>query len=343
MKLKLLLSSLCLLTLASCGGDAEEEIVYQEGPIEMPSEYVLTADDTAPAFYVDVLNGVLANSIYVPEEEEVFEEILLDEETLTDEEKALLEAHAAILAEEAAAAAAIKAAESALAQEELTLYNNRISSIMLVSFIDPTEKNEAALAEAQAERQALVDEAIQAKAKADKLAEAAAKVAEKNGETVTEEQLSSEEEEIPIEDQFPPATVKFAPYCYTYDLIQVGESGGKVTGEYIELLKGFGFTVVDGFHPIDGVFYEMLSPDYTQRAGTVVVAKKMSWDGQLFVIMVDWTATGAVVSVYNETGTIYIPPIKKVEDENASTSGGSLSIQDALNFITNRNPSDLGL
>lgn len=342
MNKKFMLSSACLVALVGCGG-GEEEIVYEPSPLELPTEYILTENDKAPAFYADVLNGVLANSIYIPEEDEVFEERPIDEESLTSEEKALLEKHASILAEEAAIAADIKAAETAAAQDELTKYNNRISSILLVSAYDPSEKNADLIAEAEAVRAAELEAAAKEQAKQDKLDEAAAKVAEKNGEVVTQsnEELLSNEEEIK-EEELPPVTAALEPHRYTYATNQTGETGGKVTGGYADILLQSGFTIVDIFHPIDGVYYEMLSPDYTQRAGSVAFAKKMSWDGELFFISVDWTATGAEVVVSTDSGSIYIPPAKKEEEESAS-SGGSLSIQDALNYLNSCNPADLGL
>ncbi len=310
--------ALGLACLVSCGG--EEEIVYEPSPIVLPTEYVITADDTAPAFYTDVMTLVTENIL--PPETEGEE---LDTSSLTKEEIKLLE-------EEAKRVEAAWEAEL----EEIVRSNNKLMSIRLVSTYDPTEANTALIDEAQAIRDEEI--AAQVQAAADAAAQAAVSAAKGEGgdeDDVTETTLTAEELEAEL-----PSLLYSVPqeaYVYTYDTSTTGKTGGVATADYVAVLQGEKFKIVDAFHPVNEEYYEMITPDYTQRAGTVALARNLSVAGRIFLIIIDWNANGAVVTVSSEPGTIWVAPKK------STTAKSSLTIEDAVTYLGSRNPSDLGL
>lgn len=319
------LAALLLSGLVACGG--EEEITYEPTPFDLPAEYVLTEEDTAPAFYSSVMDYV-AESVIQPVEE--VEEV--DEDAppiiLTKEEEKAAEAEAEMKA---------AAWEAELA--EITVANNKLMSIRLVSLFDPSESNATALTEAQA----AIDEAALAAAEADAEARAAAQEAGEpvggSEDGVTEAPLSSETEEV--EEEEPASLLDTVPqdaYIYTYDTSTTGKTGGQATAEYVTHMQGNGFKIIDAFHPVEGEYYEMVTPDFTQRAGTVAMARNLSVAGRLFMVLIDWNQNGAVVTVYSEPGTLWIAPKVK-----PAASKGALSIEDAVTFLGSRDPSDLGL
>ncbi len=306
--------ALTMACLVGCGG--EDEIVYEPTPIELPVEYVITADDTAPAFYSDVMTLVTENILPAESTEDP-----IDTSSLTKEEKKLLE-------EEAKRVEAAWEAEL----EEIIRSNNKLMSIRLVSTYDPLEANTAALEEAQAERDEIAAE--EAAAKAEQAAQDAVAAAKGEGGEVTEEPLAAEEEvELPSLLHSVPQEA----YVYTYDTSTTGKSGGLAAADYAAVLLGTKFKIIDAFHPVNEEYYEMITPDYTQRAGTVSFARNLSVPGRIFLIIVDWNANGAVVTVSSEPGSIWVAPKK------STASKGSLTIDDAVTYLGSRNPADLGL
>lgn len=372
---KLLLTSCLLLTLVSCG-DGEEEIVYEESPYDIPSQYVLFSGDNAPAYYSNIMTYAAENAIVTElvEETELVEpptdtptegdtledgaegasDSLGEEGTLEGEEAtAEVDDSSGASAENLSATTPIeeeegevveeepevepeeeeeeeeeereltKAEEKALAEEEkrvaaaialLQVERDRemakLTSIRVVSVTDPTEAYNKAVTEAT---------------------EAAT---EANGGTppTTKDEEGEEIPDTSFLDDIPQGS-----YHYTYDVTTTGKSGGQVTSDYVNYMQGSGFKIVDPFHPVSNEYYEMLTPDFTQRAGTVALAKKASGTEKIFMILVDWHYTGAAVTVYEETGTLWIAPKKD------TTTKTSLSITDVTNFLETRRPSDLGL
>lgn len=366
---KLLLTSCMLLTLVSCG-DGEEEIVYEESPYDIPSQYVLFSGDSAPAYYSNIMTYAAENatvtelveetdlvetpieppsedvedgaegasdtlgeevdassaaeddssgasaenlSATTPIEEEegevVEEEPEVEpeeEEEEEEEERELTKAEEKALAEEEKRVAAA----IALLQVERDREMAKLTSIRVVSVTDPTEAYNKAVTEAT---------------------EAAT---EANGGTppTTKDEEGEEIPDTSFLDDIPQGS-----YHYTYDVTTTGKSGGQVTSDYVNYMQGSGFKIVDPFHPVSNEYYEMLTPDFTQRAGTVALAKKASGTEKIFMILVDWYYTGAAVTVYEETGTLWIAPKKD------TTTKTSLSISDVTDFLESRRPSDLGL
>lgn len=319
---KLLLSTSLLLSLVSCG-DAEEVITYEDSPIEVPLEYVLSEKDTAPAFYADMFAYAEANVVPEPEAADpdaAAVELTKEQEAEKKEEDARL------------------AAANELLQKELDAENNQIRSIQLVKAYDPTEANAAAIDEATQEHEA-------------QLAAAAEVSPAPDPEGTVEAPLSNETEledgaevatpavtTTPVDDDSYLDDVTQEAFVYTYDISSTGKSGGQVTGSYIDYMTSSGFKIIDSFHPVNDEYYEMLTPDFTQRAGTVSIAKKASGTDRLFLIVVDWNYHGAVVTVDFRDGTLWVAP--KVD---SAASKGALSISDAVNYLQTRNPTDLGL
>lgn len=308
--------ALSLALLVSCGG--EEEISYEPTPYELPIEYVITADDTAPAFYSDVMTLVVENVVQPVSEEEP-----IDTSSLSKDQKKILE-------EEEERVQAAWEAEL----EEIVRNNNKLMSIRLVSLYDPTEANTALIDEAQAIRDE--EAAVVAAERAEQ--EAAEAVAKADGtyveDEVSEEQLSSSSEVVL------PSLLESVPqeaFIYTYDTSTTGKTGGVATAEYVSVLQKSSFKIVDPFHPVNGEYYEMLTPDFTQRAGTVALARGLSVSGRIFLIIIDWTQYGAVVTVSQEPGSIWVAP------KTSAASRGSLSIEDAVTYLSTRSPSELGL
>lgn len=337
----MLASVMLLSALVSCGG--EEEIVYDPSPIELPLEYLLSGGDTAPVFFADVFSYIESN--IVPEEEPE-EEPLVEVELSKEEEKALK-------AEEER----LEAAKELLALE-LQRENNKLGSVQLVVFHDPTVENDERLAEKLLEYEELLLSVVPAPApEEEESSEEAAP---------TEEQLSSDGEitlettadvvEIPEEGSeeaeaaapVPTAPqvvdeatflqdVELVPFVYTYDVSSTGYSGGQATAGYVDTLMSSKFKIIDAFHPVNDEYYEMLTPDFTQRAGTVSMAKKASGTERLMLITVDWHYYGATVTVEYRDGTLWIAPVVK------TNTSKSLSIAEAVTFLETRNPADLGL
>lgn len=314
---KLLASCLLILTLSACG-DEEEVIVYEESPFDVPLEYSL-GDDTAPAFYTDVFTYIAENvappieTTEIPEGKELTKE---EEKYLEEEEEKLT-------------------AANELLQAELDKENNRLGSIRLVWSLDPTEEN----AEAIAARMEIYEEEKAAAA-------AAAAEAYQIIPDETEEQLSGDEEgtlttTVVVEEEEDFSflqEVEQTGYVYNYDLTTTGYSGGQATGGYANLMISSGFKIIDPFHPVGIEYYSMLTPDFTQRAGTVALAKTASGIDRLILVVVDWSYYGATVSVEYIDGKLWIPP--KV---SPAASKGSLSISDVVGFLSERSPSELGL
>lgn len=313
---KLLASCLLLMSLSACG-DTEEEIVYEESPLAIPAEYILGENDTAPSFYTDVFTFTAENiappivATEVPEGHELTKD---EENYLKEEEERLT-------------------AERDLLDAELQKENNKLNSLRLVSMQDPTEANNAALAEATEEHEAWKESQKET-----------VSIIPEDGSQV-EYSLSTEGEGTPtatsqeeeVEDLSYLEAVEQAAYVYTYDVSTTGNSGGQATAGYATLLSGSGFKIVDPFHPVNNEYYAMLTPDFTQRAGTVAFAKTASGTERLMMIIVDWHYYGATVTVEYVPGTLWIPP--KVDKVTKT----SLSISDAVGFLQSRNPSDLGL
>lgn len=307
---KLLTSCLLLMSLSACG-DGEEEIVYEESPIPVPLEYALSADDTAPALYTDIFTYITEN-VVPPIEATVIPEGV----ELTKEEEKYLEEE-----EEKITAA------NELLQSELDKENAKLNSIRVVSAVDPTEANAAAIADATA---------LYEEEKAARIAEEFTVIPE---EGATEEQLSAEAEPVEeVEDLSYLYEVEQDSFMYNYDVSTTGFTGGQVTGSYVSLMTSSGFKVINAYHPVGIEYYEMLTPDFTQRAGTVSLAKMATGTDRLMLITIDWHYFGATVSVEYIDGTLWVAPKKP-----AAQSKGSLSISDAVGFLGSRNPSDLGL
>lgn len=309
---KMLVSASLLLTLVSCGG--EDEIVYEPSPYDIPTVYTLDSGDTAPAYYSNMMTYAQENATVTSlnEEGEEGEDGGASAENLSadgedaeevDEDNLSKEEKKALAEEEKRVAAAI-----ALLQEERTRELAKLTSIRLVSLLDPTEMNAASIEEA---RLAYL---------------------EANG--LSEESATDEEG---VEDLTYMDDVAISPFFYTYDVSSTGKAGGQVTSDYVSHMQSSGFKIIDPFHPVNNEYYEMLTPDFTQRAGTVALAKKASGVEKIFMVIVDWHYTGAAVTVYEEEGTLWIAPVK------STGSQGSLSINDVVGFLETRRPSDLGL
>lgn len=328
--LSIITSCMLLLSLSACGGDGEEEIVYEESPFPLPGEYTIPSGDTAPAYYSNVLTAVSESTVSLEGQEIYNENGELIEIPSEDEEESAAPAEEVELTK-----AEIKALEAeqelldeayAALQADLDKVNAKISSVRLVHFTDPTEVNNAAVAEAT--------EAYELATGTGEAAEAAP--AEEGAEEgATEENLSAESTLTGLEAII--ADLEYAPYIYNYDVTTTGKTGGQVTADYVAYMQNSGFKIIDPFHPVNDEYYEMLTPDFTQRAGTVALAKKASGEDNIFMIMVDWNYYGAVVMVYEEDGTLWIAPKK---DTAAKTS---LTVTDAKNFLQTRTPEQLGL
>lgn len=335
---RILASALMLTALVSCG-EGEEEIVYDPSPIDLPSEYTLSESDTAPVFFADVFTYIESNVVPVPEatteETEVPVELSKEEEKALEEETKRLEAAQELLA------------------LELTRENNKLGSVQLVAFRDPTEANDALIAEALLEYEELKASVVPAPTAPTE--EGATEEGTAEGEA-TQEPLSSEGdvslepavdtvETVPVVDSAPAIVdeatylqdLELAPYVYTYDVATTGYTGGQATANYADLMLKSKFKIIDAFHPVDNEYYEMLTPDFTQRAGTVTMAKMATGTERLMFVTVDWHYYGATVTVEYRDGTLWIAPVVK------NTSSASLSISDAVGFLETRNPSDLGL
>lgn len=321
---KFLISTMTLMCLTACGG--EEEIVYEESPIPLVTEYVLGEDDTAPAFYADIFSYIENNVLQEEEAEETEEgaepvELSKEEKKLAEEEAKKLEAANEIL------------------QLELTRENNRLGSIQLVSMQDTAELNAEAIAEAT-----LAFEELYGTTETEEEKEAE----ESEGES--EEPLSGEEEgdttlttTVVTEPTMDLATyleneVVLAPLVYTYDVSTTGYTGGQATSGYVSYLGSSGYKIIDPYHNVNNEYYEMLTPDFTQRAGTVAMAKKASGTERLMLLVVDWHYYGATVTVSYLDGTLWVAP-----PPETTASKGSLTISDAVDFLKTRNPSELGL
>lgn len=309
----ILTSTLLLLSLTACG-DGEDEIVYEESPIDLITEYSLGGgDDKAPAFYSDVFAYVAENILPVETVDPNAPVIELTKE------------------EEKAAKAEAKKLEEAneLLQKELDKENNRLSSIRLVAVQDPTEANQAVIDEATlAYEEWLIEQPIPTVATPEP------------SEGETEEPLSSETEVVALptlEESGFLDDLEQASYSYTYDVSTTGYTGGQSTAGYVDYLTKSGFKIIDSFHPVNQEYYEMLTPDFTQRAGTVSLAKRASGTGRLMLLVVDWHYYGATVTVSYVDGTLWVAPPAN------NTSRGSLSISDAVEFLEKCNPVELGL
>lgn len=311
---KLVTGLLLVLGLSACG-DGEEEIVYEESPYDIPLEYSL-GEDSAPGFYADVFSYISENiappieTTEIPEGKELTKE---EEKYLKEEEEKLT-------------------AANDLLQAELDKENNRLGSIRVVSVTDPSEKN----ADAIAARMEIYEEE-----KAEAAAIAAAEFQIIPDET--EEQLSSDDDAtltatVVVEEDFSfLEQVEQDGYVYHYDLSTTGYSGGQATSGYASHMLSAGFKIIDPFHPVGIEYYSMLTPDFTQRAGTVAFAKKASGTDRLILVMVDWYNYGATVSIEYISGKLWVAP--KV----STTQKTSLSINDVVGFLETRNPADLGL
>ncbi len=313
---KLLTSCLLILSLSACGDD-EEVIVYEESPFDIPLEYSL-GDDSAPAFYVDIFNYITENvappieTTEVPEGKELTKE---EEKYLEEEEKKLT-------------------AANELLQAELDKENNKLGSIRVVWVQDPSEENAAAIAEAMEIYEE--EKAIEA---------AAAAEAFQIIPDGTEEQLSSDDDAtltatvvVEEEDFSFLEEVEQSGYVYNYDLSTTGFTGGQATSGYAEYMVASGFKIIDPFHPVGIEYYSMLTPDFTQRAGTVAFAKMASGTERLILVMVDWSYYGVTVSVEYITGKLWVAP--KV---SSAAQKASLSISDVVGFLETRTPAELGL
>lgn len=318
--LSLLTSLAMILSLTACGDDGEEEIVYEESPFPVPAEYTIPSGDTAPAFYSNVLTEVAEWTVTL-EGEEIYNEngelidipdegtsLGIDTEDLSKAEKKAIEAEEALLQ-----------AAYDLLDADLTREKNKLSSIQLVKIGDPTEKNAL-----------LVSEATEAYNLA--VGEGGAEAEETEG--ATEENLSTVEVD-PLEALI--AELDYEPFVYTYDVTTTGSTGGQATAYYVEYMQKQGYKIIDPFHPVNNEYYEMLTPDFTQRAGTVALAKKASGTDKIFMIMVDWNYYGSVVLVYEEEGTLWIAPKKSTQAKT------SITINEAVNYLETRTPSQLGL
>lgn len=303
--LKLLTSCAIMLTLTSCG---EEEIVYEESLYPVVETYLIPSGDTAPAFYSDVLTYTKENTGVLEGDEEEAEA----EAAEGEEEAEPVELSKAEQKEADAEAKRLEAAREILLAEQTREFN-KLNSVRIVSMQDPTETNATAVAEAEAEHLLAIG----------------------GEEGATAENLSSTEGE---EDLSYLEDVELLPFVYTYDVSTTGSTGGEATASYVAHMQSSGFKIIDPFHPVENEYYEMLDPDFTQRSGTLALAKKASGDQKIFMIIVDWNPVGAVVTVYEEEGTLWIPPKK---DSTAAKS--SLSVSDAVNFFETRTPDSLGL
>ncbi|MFI3254329.1 MAG: hypothetical protein R3Y63_08355 [Eubacteriales bacterium] len=322
--MKMLLTTTLLLSLVSCG-ETEEVIVYEPSPYDLPVSYTLSESDTAPVFFADVFSYIEKNVLPVPEVDPYADMVELTKE----EEKAK------------AAEQELIDAENELLQKELDAENAKLASIRLVSIFDPSENNALVLADALIEYEEYVIATLPSMP--------AATETETEGES--EEQLSNEGEATlsPTVDETPVETVtiidemtflqdyELESFVYTYDVTSTGYTGGQATAGYVSFMNSSGFKVIDSFHPVDGEHYEMLTPDFTQRAGTVCLGKKASGTERLMLITVDWNYNGAVVTVEYRDGTIWVAP------PSNNNSKGSLSIDDAVAFLSSRSPSELGL
>lgn len=325
---KLLTSSFLLLGLVACGG--EEEIVYEESPHDILAVYTLMSGDTAPAYYSNILaytaetatvEAQIAGDTGEEEEEEPEEDIDLDNLAVPvplskDEEKALEKAQKELdkLLEEEQKR--LDAATEILQAERDREYA-KIDSIRVIGMQDNSESYTEQVQEAKDAYLELYgggDDAITA--------------------TITEKLTAKEEagEELPYM-----TGIETPVFTYTYDVTTTGKTGSQVTGDYVSYMQSSGFKIIDAFHPVNNEYYEMLTPDFTQRAGTVALGKKASGTEKIFMILVDWYTTGATVTVYEEDGTLWIAPKK----DTATKS--SLSINDVVSFFETRTPSQLGL
>ncbi len=333
--LKIFASAMLLSALVGCG-EVEEEIVYDPSPYDLPSEYKLSDSDTAPVFFADVFSYIESN--VVPVEESTAEETEVQVELSKEEEKALEEEEKRL-----------EAAQELLAKE-LERENNKLGSIQLVAVHDPTESNNELLAEALLEYEELKASVVPAPTVSSE------EESTPEGE-VTEEQLSNEGEvsleptvdSAPVEETqqatvttglVDEATylqaVELAPYVYNYDISTTGYTGGQATANYVDTMLSSRFKIIDAFHPVNDEYYEMLTPDFTQRAGTVTMAKMASGTARLMFVTVDWNYYGATVTVEYRDGTLWVAPVVKA-------TSGTLSIADAVAFLETRNPADLGL
>ncbi len=320
---KLLSSVLALSLLVACGGDEEEVIVYPDSPFELPLTYALSEDDTAPVFYQDVFDYITNN--VVPAIETTAEDVVLSK----DEEKAL-----------EAETERLQAANDLLAIE-LEKENARLGSIILVSVTDPSEKNNDALAAASEEYAEMIANVPSSPDMEQSEEESEEGETEKPLSNTTETSVDISSLGVVAMDEITYLQkAEILPFIYTYDLATTGVSGGEATAGYAKTMASSGFKVVDAFHPMDDEYYELLDLDYTQRAGTVTFAKKATGTDRLLMVTVDWHSFGATVTVEYRDGTIWVAP---PSTDSGSTSRGSLTISDAVEFLESSNPTDLGL
>lgn len=307
-----------MLSLVSCG-DAEEEIVYEESLHPLVPTYTLETGETAPAFYSNVFSYITANSIVelteIMEPGEVVVEV--DTETMSKDEIKAYEAEQDRLE-----------AARELKQLERDREMAKLGSVRMVSFFDASIPN--------AERVAAATEAHEAELALIAEAEAVNGPSEENLSNTEGEEGGTSSSAAEVEDLSYLDDIVYDPYVYTYDISTTGKTGNQAAQEYIVYLQSSGYKVVDIFHPVNGEHYEMMDPDFTQRAGTAALAKKGSGVDKLAILIVDWHYNGVVVTMYQEDGTLWIAP--KVE-----AKPDTLTVSDAKNFLESRHPSQLGL
>jgi hypothetical protein len=97
----------------------------------------------------------------------------------------------------------------------------------------------------------------------------------------------------------------------------------------------------DPFSVVTSQFYLTDDPDYTQETGSVYLARDAAVEGSVCVLRLDWDleTQSCTVTTSTEEGQVTEPPPEPI----GGSSGGSLTVAGAVDYVKSFTPTQLGL